>query len=271
MTRISHRFTPIAQAATRKRPAGAQRTTAAKFAVLYRGTRFAPGGAPSQASAAQTQRTKSMVARLARRRRFARGRRAAMAAGDAEGADAADGLQESDVANEEREPHYGGGRGRQDSHDGQNDPSDAAPAITFKAGQRRPAIAPAAHRLEHELPPVDPAADPPMLRDQCTRELLDLLTDSNTQPDARRTARIHAWSARWLGLQQAGVALPESSLEMLRAHTVARPNETNDTPRLPDPARHFNLLAGLLLRQFDRPRTPRQCACALDTLRVLQR
>ncbi|WP_144030413.1 hypothetical protein [Burkholderia sp. AU6039] len=212
-----------------------------------------------------------MMARLARRRRFARGRRSAMAAGDAEGADAADALQEFEVVSEEREHHYGGGRGREDSHDGQKDASDVTPAVTFKAEGRRPVIAPTAHRHEHELPPVDPAADPLTLRDQYTRELLDLLTDSNAQPDARRAARIHAWSARWLGLQQAGVALPESSLEMLRAHAVPRPNDANGTPRLPDSARHFNLLAGLLLRQFDRPRTPRQCACALDTLRVLQR
>ncbi|NTX20465.1 hypothetical protein [Burkholderia cepacia] len=238
--------------------------------MLYRGTRFAPGGVPPQPGAAQARRTKGIMARLGLRRRFARGRRAATAAGDAEGADAADALQEFEVVGDERDHRYGGGRGREDSHDGQHDAPDATPAITFKAGQRRPVIAPAAHRHAHTLPPVDPAADPAMLRDQCTRELLDLLTDSNAQPDAQRAAHIHAWSARWLGLQQAGAALPESSLEMLRAHAVPRPSETDGTPRLSDAARHVNLLAGLLLRQFDRPRTPRQCACALDTLRMLQ-
>ncbi|WP_175034881.1 hypothetical protein [Burkholderia lata] len=235
--------------------------------MLYRGTRFAPGSTPPQPGAAQARRTKGMMARLGRRRRFARGRRAATAAGDAEGADA---LQEFEVVGDECEHRYGGGRGREDSRDGQHDAPDATPAITFKAGQRLPVIAPAAHRDAHSLPPVDPAADPAMLRDQCTRELLDLLTDSNAQPDARRAAHIHAWSERWLGLQQTGVTLLESSLEMLRAHAVPRPSETNGTPRLPDAARHVNLLAGLLLRQFDRPRTPRQCACALDTLRLLQ-
>ncbi|WP_175036874.1 hypothetical protein, partial [Burkholderia contaminans] len=80
-------------------------------------------------------------------------------------------------------------------------------------------------------------------------------------------AHVHAWSARWLRVQQSGVALPEADLEMLRTQP---PPQRGAVP-LPEAARDFNVLAGLLLRQFDRPRTPRQSADALDTLRALRR
>lgn len=273
MTRITQHAAEIARqaaVAAHKKSAKPRRSKpAGQFATLYRGTRFAHGGPPGQPSAAQAQRTRKMAARLARRRRPARGKRGAVGSDGAEGADAAGEPAEFEVQGDEPERHggHGGGRG------GQGDEQDDAPprAATFKRGRRQPAAAPIARPPAPRLPAPDRDLDPHALRDTCARELLALQSELAAQPGAGVAARVHAWSARWLGMQRDGVALPEADLETLRAHPAPRRDAAGGAPPLPDAARDFNLLAGLLLRQFDRPRTARQCECALDTLRALRR
>ncbi|MBR8219905.1 hypothetical protein [Burkholderia vietnamiensis] len=163
----------------------------------------------------------------------------------------------------ERRGGRGGGRGNQgDEQDDANEAERIATA-TFRTGRRR-AAGPVASPRPAESPPAPvPGLDPQALRDACTRDLL-------AQPAAGVAAHVHAWSARWLRVQQSGVALPAADLEILRTQPPRR-NATAGAAPLPEAARDFNLLAGLLLRQFDRPRTPRQCADALDTLRALRR
>lgn len=272
MTRITQHAAEIARqaaVAAHKKSAKPRRSKpAGQFATLYRGTRFAHGGPPGQQSAAQTQRTRKMAARLARRRRPARGKRGAVGSDGAEGADAAGEPAEFEVQGDEPERHggHGGGRG------GQGDEQDDAPprAATFKSGRRQPAAA-IARPPAPRLPAPDRDLDPHALRDACARELLALQSELAAQPGAGVAARVHAWSARWLGMQRDGVALPEADLEKLRAHPAPRRDAAGGAPPLPGAARDFNLLAGLLLRQFDRPRTARQCERALDTLRALRR
>jgi type III secretion regulatory protein HpaA len=277
MTRITSHSAEIARqaaATAHKKSAKPRRARpGGQFATLYRGTRFAHGGPQAQPGTAQAQRSKKMAARLARRRRAARGKRGA---GSAEGADSADGADDQpdfDVVDgeQERRGRHGGGRGGHG--DDREDPHDAEPAVvTFKSGRRYRAVAPIAPQLaEASLAAPDRGVDPRALREACTRELLALQSELAAQPGAGFTARVHAWAARWLSVQQAGVTLPEADPEALRSHAPLRPNAAGATAPLPDAARDFNLLAGLLLRQFDRHRTPRQSAVALDTLRALRR
>ncbi|MGS0891215.1 hypothetical protein ACVBGC_01445 [Burkholderia stagnalis] len=278
MTRItSHAAAAAAQqaaAAAHKKSAKPKRARPnGQFATLYRGTRFAHGGPQAQQSAAQAQRARKMAAQLARRRRAARGKRGAGTTDGADSADAADAQPEFDAVGDEQERHggHGGGRGgrdgdREDEHDAE------LAAVTFKRGRARPAAASTALSPATEAPAApDPGADPHALREACTRELLALQSELAARPDAGFAARVHAWSARWLGVQHAGVTLPEADPGALRAHAPPRPGAADGAARLPDAARDFNLLAGLLLRQFDRRRTPRQSAVALDTVRALRR
>lgn len=275
MTRIGPHSAALAQqaAAAHKKSAKPSRAKpAGQFATLYRGTRFAHGGMQAQQNAAQAQRAKKMAARLARRRRTARGKRGAGASDGADGADAAGEPPELEVGGDEhdRQPGHGGGRGNQgDDQDDANETERVATA-TFRTG-RRPQAGPVASQHPAESPPAAASGlDPHALRDVCARELLALQRVFAAQPGAGVAAQVHAWSVRWLRVQQSGVALPAADLEMLRAQPPRRDAAGGAAP-LPEAARDFNVLAGLLLRQFDRPRTPRQCAEALDTLRALRR
>ncbi|WP_176045396.1 hypothetical protein [Burkholderia sp. BCC1644] len=274
MTRIGPHSAALAEqaAAAHKKSAKPSRAKpGGQFATLYRGTRFAHGGMQAQQNAVQAQRAKKMAARLARRRRAARGKRGAGASDGADGADAAGEPPELEVSGDEpeRQGGHGGGRGNQgDDQDDANETERVATA-TFRTG-RRPAGPVALAHPAQSPPAPTPGLDPHALRDACARDLLALQRESAAQPGAGVAAQVHAWSTRWLRVQQSGVALPAADLEMLRTQPPRRDAATGAAP-LPDAARDFNLLAGLLLRQFDRPRTPRQCADALDTLRALRR
>ncbi|RQS36253.1 hypothetical protein DIE03_03625 [Burkholderia sp. Bp8992] len=275
MTRIGPHSAALAQqaAAAHKKSAKPSRAKpAGQFATLYRGTRFAHGGMQAQQNAVQAQRAKKMAARLARRRRTARGKRGAGASDGADGADAASEPPELEVGGDEqgRQGGHGGGRGNQgDDQDDANE-TERVTTATFRTG-RRPQAAPVASQHAAELPPAPATGlDPHALRDACAHELLALQRTFAAQPGAGVAAQVQAWSVRWLRVQQSGVALPAADLEMLRAQPPQRDAAGGAAP-LPEAARDFNVLAGLLLRQFDRPRTPRQCAQALDTLRALRR
>ncbi|AKM39274.1 hypothetical protein NL30_04905 [Burkholderia contaminans] len=272
MTRIGPHSAALAQqaAAAHRKSAKPSRTKpAGQFATLYRGTRFAHGGMQAQQNAAQMQRAKKMAARLARRRRTARGKRGAGSLDGADGADTAGEPPELEVSGDEHERRGGNGGGRDSQGDEQDDTNETerVATATFKTG-RRPTAGPAASTRAAESPPAPaPGLDPRALRDACARELLALPREFAAQPGAGVAAHVHAWSARWLRVQQSGVALPEADLEMLRTQP---PPQRGAVP-LPEAARDLNVLAGLLLRQFDRPRTPRQSVDALDTLRALRR
>ncbi|MCA8023434.1 hypothetical protein [Burkholderia metallica] len=101
------------------------------------------------------------------------------------------------------------------------------------------------------------------------RDLLALQREFATRPGTGIAAHVHACSARWLRVQQAGVVLAAANLEMLRVQPPQRDAATGVAP-LREAARDFNLLAGLLLHQFNRQRTPHQCIDALDTLCALR-
>ncbi|MGU7810742.1 hypothetical protein [Burkholderia sp. AW49-1] len=275
MTRIGPHSTALAEqaaAAHRNSAKPSRAKPGGQFATLYRGTRFAHGGMQAQQNAVQAQRAKKMAARLARRRRAARGKRGAGSSDGADGADSVGEPPEFGVSGDERERRggHGGGRGNQgDEQDDANETERIATG-TFRTG-RRPAAGASASPHPAEAPPaLAPGLDPHALRDACARDLLALQRQFAAQPGAGVAAHVHAWSVRWLRVQQSGVALPAADLEMLRAQPPQRDAAAGAAP-LPQAARDFNMLAGLLLRQFDRPRTPRQCADALDTLRVLRR
>jgi type III secretion regulatory protein HpaA len=263
MTRVAQRFTLTAQqAAAYKSPAKSPSSKSiGQFATLYCGAQFAHGGLPDQQNAAPAKRAKEMAARLARWNRNARGKRCV---GITDGADNTDPVADQpdfDVTGDVRERHggHGGGRGGQDDDQNEVDPC----TVSFKGGRARPPRL----SIAVPLPAPDPGADPYALREACSRELLALQSGQALQPGAGVTAQVHAWSVRWLGVQQIGVTLPEAGLEQLRAH----PSPQRSAAPLSERARDVNLLTGLLLRQFDRPRTPRQCQDALDTLRALLR
>ncbi|NTZ07521.1 hypothetical protein [Burkholderia metallica] len=275
MTRIGPHATAHAEhaAAAHKQSAKPSRAKpGGQFATLYRGTRFAHGGMQAQQNAVLAQRAKKMAARLARRRRTARGKRGAGASDGADGADAASEPPELEVSGDEHERQGGHGGGRGNQGDDQDDANEAErlATATFKTG-RRPAAGPLVSPHPAELPPAAaPGLDPQALRDACARDLLALQREFAAQSGTGVAAHVRAWSVRWLRVQQSGVALPAADLEILRTQPPQRDATAGAAP-LPEAARDFNLLAGLLLRQFDRPRTPRQCADALDTLRALRR
>ncbi|KAG8154515.1 hypothetical protein [Burkholderia catarinensis] len=272
MTRIGPHSTALAQqAAAAHKPSSKPRAKpAGQFATLYRGTRFAHGSMQAQQNAVQAQRAKKMAARLARRRRAARGKRGAGSLDGADGADAGAEPPELEVSGDEHERRGGHGGGRGGQGDEQDDANDTERVATFRTG-RRPAARPVAAPHPAEPPPVPaPGLAPHALRDACARDLLAPRREFAAQPGGV-AAHVHAWSARWLRVQQSGVALPAADLEMLRAQPSPQRGAAAGAAPLPQAARDFNVLAGLLLRQFDRPRTARQCADALDTLRALRR
>ncbi|WP_155646809.1 hypothetical protein [Burkholderia territorii] len=264
MTRIAPRFAAIAQHVTipskDSRPQPIHST--GQFATLYRGTHFAHGTPSAQQYTALTGHTKKMVKQLAR------DRRGTATVSDSENT-AGDEQHEFDVLVKERESNagHGGGHGNE-----REDPNEAKHTVAFTSGRRQPTTGSTAPGVLAMQSPtgLGHEADLYLLRDACTRELLALQRELATRPDTGSAARVHAWTARWLSVQQAGLSLPEADLDALRAHTSPRPATTEVATRLPDATRHFNLLVGLLLRQFDRHRSPRQCAFALDTLRALR-
>ncbi|WP_323123313.1 hypothetical protein [Burkholderia alba] len=262
-----------AVAAHKKNPKPLRAGPNGQFATLYRSTRFAYGGPPAQHSTAQTQRTRKMLAQLARRRRLGRGKQGS---GETDGADSSndvDGLPEFDVPGDMQEHHGGHGGGRGNHGGDRDDANDAEPTtVAFKSGRRHAAAAPITPPLPTESPATaSRSTDPNSLREACTRELLALQSELTEQQGTELTARVHAWSTRWLGIQQAGTMLPEADINTLRTHASSRSSSVDDTATLSDAARDFNLLVGLLLRQFDRHRTSRQRAIALHTLRALRR
>ncbi|WP_175891546.1 hypothetical protein [Burkholderia cepacia] len=258
-----HRFSGIAgpsATANKKLSKLSVARSSGQFATLYRGAWFAHGAPVDQPKSTRAQHAKKLVTRLACGSR----------PGHVDGAEAVVDSADFEVPDERSACHngHGGGRGNADEHE---DGNETVPrTVSFKSGRdRTPLLSTASLQQARSLPALDSRADTRALREACLQELIALKLWLGTQPDTGLAALVYAWSARWLGIQQAGVTLPMANLELVRAHPSPR-RDTASTSSPLDAMRTFNLLAGLLLRQFDRPRTPRQCQEALDTLHLLR-
>lgn len=271
MVRIGQHFAAHAHQASHNE--GAENPHAGQLSTLYRGVRFTYGTRASLQSNIQRQNTKKMVAQLARRCRPARGKRQAGLSDDTADADDlsfTDDLPQFEISDDgqRRDARQQGGR-----DDERDDENDTKPTVTFKNGRRRQSASTSTPSLPATGLPValDHDTNPQMLRDACTREFLALQAELAARKGSGLASCVYAWSMRWLNLLQSSEPLHEADLEALRSHASNEDDTAIAAPPSPDSIRTFNLLAGLLLRQFDRPRTPRQCAVALATVRAMWR
>jgi hypothetical protein len=292
MSRISFNSPCDVAAAGAQHSADAQQRTArtrnarnsAQFAALYCGTMFTYGSAPQSELSVRSPRTRHMADSLARKRR-AEKRQPRNLRG---GADEHGGAHGERLRVTRDGGHRGGGG---QSHDG-NDPDGDASALPPIKARFAANIPPPSGRLDAvaaRFGPGEEGARATAVRDAWQTDMLTLFRQVAANPKMDYGALVHQLKIDLLQIQRRIGALPPGGgIAALRTQVGTWPDSAGNSghgelsarlggigatgarPMLPQRARNFNLLFGLLWKHADLTLTPTHCAHALGTHNTLR-
>ncbi|MBB3000370.1 hypothetical protein FHX57_002722 [Paraburkholderia tropica] len=285
MSRISHNPAHDAASAGAQRATDAQQRSAnaqnarnsAQFAALYRGeTTFTYGSAPQSGPTVSSQRARRMADSLARKRRAEkRQQRNLRRGGDDEGAGERGGAHGERLRVTRDGGQRGGGGGQsQDERDGDHD-ALALPSVKPRLAA---VIPPPSGRLEAiaaRFGPGEEGARAAAVRDAWESDLLALHKQVAANPQTDVGALVHQLKIDWLQVEQQIGAMPRGGgIAALRERGGTQADRAGHAvgarPLLPERARHFNLLVGLLWKDTDLPHTRARGARALGALNALR-
>lgn len=286
MSRISHNPAHDAASAGAQRATDAQQRSAnaqnarnsAQFAALYRGeTTFTYGSAPQSGPTVSSQRARRMADSLARKRRAEKRqqRNLRRGGGDDEGAGERGGAHGERLRVTRDGGQRGGGGGQsQDERDGDHYAS-ALPSVKPRLAATIPPPSGRLEAIAARFGPGEESARAAAVRDAWESDLLALHQQVAANPQTDVGALVHQLKIDWLQVEQQIGAMPRGGgIAALRERGGTQADRAGHAagarPLLPERARHFNLLVGLLWKDTDLPHTGARRARALGTLNALR-